>query len=240
MASTYQPIQAFDYAKRFIKNMSLEQVQVDILDQTLKYMWMAAPWRWTLGAFPSFNISANVQQYTVTCPADFLYLLYSYMAVKETASIRVLSVEPILTTFLAQYGQTSQIAVNSPVPGGSTAVNIYPNPGALDPVYSATIYSYYKRTSPVLTSLNIFTAGTQVFDDEWFWVYESGVLYYAYLFADDQRAGGAQIDPASNKVTFTGQRGVFEANILLMKEREKLLSISPPMGGPDQEVKLSK
>ena len=221
MASTFTPSQAFDYAKRFIKNMPLDQVMIQVCDDVNKYMWMAAPWRWTIGAFPNIPLLNNTQDYTVTLPADFLYLETSY-ATDQTGGVpKIFYIESQLAPG-GKLGTPSRLAVVSGTPGTSGTVRFFPQPGANSIPASWTAISYYKKMAPVLTPANMNTAGVLVFDDEWFHVYVSGVLYFAYLFGDDQRAGGAQIDPSSNKVTFSGQRGVWEANIMLMRQREKL------------------
>ena len=227
MASTYAPIQAFDWAKRFIKNMPLEQVSPQILDDALKMFWMAAPWRWTLAGFPNVTLTNNTQDYTVTLPSDFLFIQDAYITDQAGNVPRSLQVVAFIPPGGKQ-GQISEIAVVTGTPGGSGTLRTYPQPGTIRA--NEIIVSVYKKQCPLLIPNNVNTVGVQVFDDEWFWVYESAVLYFAYLYGDDQRAGGAQIDPTSGKVTFTGQRGVFEANVQYMKEREKLLILDPNAG----------
>lgn len=222
MASTFSAQQAADYAKRYIKNMPFEQVQVQVLDDVNKYLWMAAPWRWSMGSFPNIVLVNNTQDYTVSLPSDFLYLQHSYITDQNGNVPRILHVEPTLAPG-GTIGLPSRLAVVSGTAGSTGTVRLYPQPGTLPSGWTAV--SLYKKTAPVLTSKNVNTAGALIFDDEWFHVYVSGVLYYAYLFGDDQRAGGAQIDPVSGKVTFSGQRGVWEANIALMKQREKLAGV---------------
>lgn len=68
----------------------------------------------------------------------------------------------------------------------------------------------------------MYTAGVQVFDDEWFPVYVQGALYHAYLFADDARAGSAVVSP--NGVQYSGQLGVYRSFLNEMALREKLPS----------------
>lgn len=225
MASTFTPQQAADYAKRYVKNMPFEQVAIQVCDDVSKYMWMAAPWRWSIGAFPNISLLNSTQDYTASLPADFLYLENAYITDQTGGVPRILHIEPFLAPGGKQ-GTPSRLAIVSGSPGGSGTVRFLPAPGAGSIPTSSTVISHYKKQAPTIKASNMNTAGTLVFDDEWFHVYVSGVLYYAYLFGDDQRAGGAQIDPASGKVSFSGQRGVWEANIALMKQREKLAGIS--------------
>jgi hypothetical protein len=63
-------------------------------------------------------------------------------------------------------------------------------------------------------------------DDEWFHVYRDGVLWKAYLFGDDQRAGSVQA--ASNgQISYSGQLAQFMAGITMMRAAEPMLSIYP-------------
>ncbi len=78
----------------------------------------------------------------------------------------------------------------------------------------------YKKTMTTFTSATIFT-GLMPFDDEWFWVFEEGFLWQAYLYADDRRAGEAVVE--GDSVKFNGQRASFEAALNVMREREPLL-----------------
>jgi len=225
MAATYRPIDAFDICKRFIKNMPLEQVQVRVLDSVSKVMWMAAPWRWSIGSLPNITLVANTQDYTVALPADFLYAVTSYVTDQNGGSPRDLEIVPSMPVG-GLVGQVSRVAFTGTAGTNGTA-RFFPKPVTL-PTGTQTVISMYKKTAPVITPANVFTAGTLVFDDEWTPVYEAGVLWLSYLFADDTRAGSAQAD-GRGTYSFTGQRAVFEANIQLMKEREKLLIVDPRM-----------
>lgn len=214
MAATKRPIEALDFCKRFIKNMPLEQVQTEILDQVNKMMWMAAPFRWTVGTLTAISLANNTQDYTLAPPADFLYLIHSYIADGSTTP-RILDVEPALPADVKLVGDPTRVAYV-----GSNTFRVAPKPGT--GVGTQQIISFYKKTAPSLTDSTIQNTGVLIFDDEWFWVYTSGVLWLAYLFGDDQRAGGASVDPTTGKYQFTGQRAIFEANLLIMKQREAI------------------
>lgn len=231
MASTYSPYQAFAYAKRYIKNMPFEQVQVQVLDDVNKYMWMSAPWRWSMGTLGPVPLVSNQQDYpAVVCPSDFLYVQDAYITDANGNIPRSLHIEPYLPSG-GKLGTPTRAAFINYTLGGTGTLRLHPQPGQIPNNWQ--VVARYKKIAPVITANNVGKAGTLVFDDEWFWVYVSGILYYAYLFGDDQRAGGAQIDPSSGKVQFSGQRGVWEANIAIMKQHEKLPGMSTVQ--PDQK-----
>ena len=218
MSSTYTAQFAADYVTTFIKGMPFDNVSVQVLDDVNKMMWMAAPWRWTLGAFTNVTLLNNTQDYTVALPSDFLYLQTAYGTTADGNPPNIYYVESYLNPG-GKLGIPSRVAVVSGSPGGSGTFRVSPQPGTVPA--GETIISLYKKQAPLITPANANNAGVLVFDDEWFWVYVSGVLYFAYLYGDDQRAGGAQMG-ANGQVQFTGQRGVFEANLQIMREREKL------------------
>ncbi len=221
MAATYRPIDAFDYVKTMVKNLPLESVGPAILDRVNKIMWMAAPWRWTLGSFTEVTLASNTQDYVVALPADFLYVVTSWL--NEGESGRPITVVPILPTNVGAVGFPNELAVTGTA-GVNGVARVRPKPGTITGA-TYKIYSLYKKTAPSITNKNQVTAGVLLFDDEWFWVFESGVLWMAYMYADDARAGTATTD-ATGRWQFTGQRGVFEANLSLMKSREKMPEVS--------------
>jgi len=213
MASTYAPVDALDYATEFIKGMPIERIQARVLDDANKHLWMAAPWRWTLG-----NTSANIplvtdtQDYTLTAPADMLYPLYAYSSDGITTP-NYIDIEPILPTTEIIKGIPERMAYM-----GSNTWRFYPKPQVTG---SKSVVIQYKKIAPVVTVQNSYTAGTLVMDDEWFWVYQELVLWKAYAYADDTRAGSAQMT-SDGKWQYTGKRGEAEAAIQYMREREKL------------------
>jgi hypothetical protein len=63
-------------------------------------------------------------------------------------------------------------------------------------------------------------------DDEWFWVFTAGVLWKAYQWGDDGRAGSASMD-SSGKTQYSGQLAIFQDSLQRMAEREKLSLVEP-------------
>jgi len=228
MASTYKPYRAFEYAGEFIKRMNLNEVGHMILDHALKHMWMTAPWRWTVGALTPVTLASNTEDYTITRPTptdDMLYLLRAQYVQAQAGGkdgARDLDIESYLPTNVI-IGQPSAVALTS-----STNLRVFPKPGTLSGTNQIVLQ--YKKTCSQITKQNMHTAGVQVFDDEWFPVYVQGVLYYAYMFADDTRAGSASVQPGGT--AYSGQLGVYRAALNEMALREKLPSYPTPRTEP--------
>lgn len=214
MAATLPPISAFDIAKRNIKNMPLEQIQVRVLDDINKLMWMAAPWRWTIGTLTPITLTSTTSSYTLAPPSDFLYLIAAYIA-DGAGPVRHLAIMPTIPASIVVTGMPQFISYE-----GSNTFRVSPVPGTqVTPIKQ--IIAYYKKKAPVVSAQTCQTAGFLTMDDEWFHVYEAGVLWYSYLYGDDQRAGTCN---ATNdgKIAYTGQRAVFEAGLDMMRQREPL------------------
>lgn len=214
MAATKRPNDAFEYAKSFIKKMNLEDVNVEILDEVNKMIWMAAPWRWTLGSLPAATLVSNTPDYTITTPSDFLYIFDGYIS--DGANVfRNLIFEPTLPADVVIKGDTSRIAYM-----GSNLYRLYPRPGTIPSNPGRQMILRYKKQAPVVTNETQYTNGFLEMDDEWFWVYNAGVLWKAFLWADDSRAGTIQL--VDGKAQYSGQLAVFRDGIRQMLEREKL------------------
>jgi len=220
MASTKTPQQALDYAVSFLKQMPLATqdptVAVEILDQVGKRMWMAAPWRWTVGSLPQKALATNTPDYTVTLPSDFLYGLEAKVADPANYPYRDLEIVPDLPTNGILKGNPSQLAITGA--GANGLYRISPIPGTV--ASGATIIGEYKKIAPTVTEEDL-EEPILVFPDEWFWVYCLGVMAYAWTWGDDQRGGSGNM--ASNKqYGFNGYFGMFESALEQMREREKL------------------
>lgn len=204
--------------------MPLEQVRPAIINRVAYYMWMYAPWRWTIGSTPTITLASSTSDYTINYPADWLYAIRATQT-DGTNSERPLEIVPSLETNVGFVGNPSQIAYTGTASQTGGPVRVSPKPGTI--TGTQVVVGLYKKVMTAFTSQTIFTA-TLPFDNEWFWVFEEGILWQAYLFGDDRRAGDVVADQNGN-VKFSGQRGVFEAALTIMKDREKLLLINPFM-----------
>lgn len=225
MASTKRPIEAFDYVKEMIKDMPLETIQPQILDDVSKIMWMYAPWRWTIGTLTPIPVVAGQIDYTVLDPpADFLYLQKAYLS-NGKGGKRDLLIEAVLPAAPSMKGQTTSVAYVPAVvsPAAAAKLRLFPPMTSLDAGETWNIVAWYKKTSPIIKRSNANTPGVQIFDDEYFWVYEDGILARSYYYADDPRAGSATVTN-DGKIQFSGQLGIFQASLVMMKEMEPVLT----------------
>ena len=216
MSLTYSAYDAYLYAQKYLSGQDLDRFIPRILDDVHRMFWMYAPWRWTLGLFPSFNLTASTQDYSVTIPADFLFLQDARIVDgKNTVRLHCGALFP--PGLVA--GQISQIAVQTV--NNSQVVRITPPPGQF-PVGAPpqSVLALYKKTAPLITATTAKQAGFMGIPDEFFWVYQEGVLWRAMAWAQDPRAGGVTV--AGDNVQYTGQLASFQAAMQQVADTEKL------------------
>lgn len=220
------PYEAIAYAKQFVKSMPLERVAVEIVQDAYNYMWFAAPWRWSVGAGMEFNLVGGQYEYIFTAgsgvPSDYLYVISATLITNDNSQTNIpLEVVSVLPTTGHQGTLPTKISeLPGAVPGTSVTYRVHP----VKPQVSGTnkIVTIYKRKPFAWDAKTIHTTAVQ-FPDEWFYVFKSLVLHHAYKFSNDDRAGGATVNPEDGSIVFNGQRAAAEAELLLMKTREKPL-----------------
>lgn len=201
--ATIAPSTALTYAKRFVKNGRVDDssIAVRILDDANKMLWMVAPWSWSIGALDPVTLADGVQDYTVSDPGDFLRIQWA--ARSDSDTLYNIGVVPALPVLAAHKGQVKKIAHVS-TSGGNVTVRTWPTANSTDKVLLL-----YKKTSTAVTAGNKDTTTTLVFPDEFYPLYQEMVLYKAWQFFGDPRAGGAQSNGQQN--AFSGQLGLVMA-----------------------------
>lgn len=226
MALILTPDMAFEYAESMVKLAPLGDVKADILYDASAMIWTAAPWRWTVAVIAPVTITASTQDIAVTYPTDFMRIYKAYINDAQTArELKVVSALPVNTqvgmpNYLAKVSATARFDQTYPtLPTGMTP--------------KLTIF--YKKNAPAVQN-NSGSAGVLEMDDEWFWVYRHAVLYYAYLYADDNRAGGSTVAVGKDgvpQVQYNGQLGVVHAAINEMRLAEPLLFMPFQLPSPE-------
>lgn len=220
--ANYAANDALTFAKTMVKKMPLDDTTVSyqILDYVNSIMWMAAPWRWTLGMMVQIPLVAGQTDYEITTPADFAYLETAYVTDGKTENW--LHVDPLLP-IATNSGIATKVAYvagdQDSIPPDPDVLRIHPKPPT---GYTPQLVALYKKIPTKLTAANAPTAGATGIPDQWFWVYQLGVLWLAYHYADDvQRAGLATVT-AQGQIQYTGFLGAFQSGLDDMRKSEKL------------------
>lgn len=212
--AAYAPNDALTFAKTMVKKMPVTDATLSyqILDYVSSLLWAAAPWKWTIGTLSNLSITGGTTDYAVTPPADFLYLLSATLT--DGSTTNPLAIVPTLPATIVQVGMPTQVAYMD----ASNLVRVSPKPTAS---LAQSLVMLYKKTPTKITASNYATAGALNLPDVYFPAYQAGVLWQAYLYADDQRAGTATVDQ-DGKVQYTQQLGLFMSLIWEMRRAEKL------------------
>lgn len=226
--ANFKLIDAFNDVKQKLRKMPLEDVQLYILQDAFSDFWLAAPWRWTVGGFSLQVTAGTADQPLDSTPDDILYFIDALFTDGQT--VNSLHVESFLPTVILK-GYPNKLwfdSISSP-----SLLKLSPFPATLPNTSNWYIVTRYKKRVPLLTPSNIRIAGTQIFNDEYWQVFKQGLLYYAYLWGDDQRAGSLTF--ADGKMQATGQLGLYLYSVQQMREREPLLTAY--QNKPSEEIK---
>ena len=215
MGSTILASEALDYADRFTKQCNLTSVGALVGRSAQRLIWQAAPWTWTLGLITPVTVTAGVQDQSFTKPADFQRFEFfrygdvvSMKDLQNIASIEVTTQQgsPQFASYVNTGGD--KIRLDQVPPTGGAAI---------------TLLGVYKKAPTEPFSLSAATG----IDDVWFYVYQEALLYFAYKWADDQRAGGSTVAWAPGakypQVQHTGQYGLVMSLIEDMRRAEPML-----------------
>lgn len=213
-ASTYAPNDALTFAKRFVKGTLVDASTVgpQICDAAARMLWMAAPWSWTVGVLPIATLAADTQTYNVTDPTDLLRLEWAGWS-RANDRMEELAIVSVVPTDTAYNQPPKKIAISA-ITGGNVTLKLWPCPASIE----GRIFTLYKKVMTKIVTGNISSA-VLVFPDEFFHVYEEAVLYWAFKFSQDVRAGEAVWKP-DGSFQFTGQLAVVMALVEAYRKNE--------------------
>jgi len=233
MSATYIIQDALDFVKSMVKNMPIQTVWGAIAQDASNYIWTAAPWRWTIGELSPITLTAASQEFSVVSPpSDFLRLEQCFASDSTTLrEIKPVSSLPPSATLIRQPNYVAISAITAATPATIRFDSIYPALG-MNAVHK--FWAWYKKIAPVLVS-DLDTPGALIMDDDYFQIFRDWLLYYAYRYSDDQRAGGAQVTIAANgdrQIAYTGQLAVARASLEELRRQELVLYRFPETPSP--------
>lgn len=217
--ATYTAQNAIDLVRRFIKQIPLSDSSVDIMlcDRVNSVMWTAWPWRWSQASLTAIPLVDSQQDYALNSgdATALLRLLHARIARTDLTpdEFREIDVAEHLSPELTRKGGINQIRKIAYVP--ALAKLRLDLAAAVPTGTTLAIQGEYQTNPTKITAL----ATTLVWPDQYFDVFTEGLLWKAYQFADDSRAGTAQM-VKGGRVVYTGQMGVFFGALQRMIETE--------------------
>lgn len=235
MSATRTPQDALDFSKQLIKSMPFDRVWDQIAQEASNYIWTAAPWRWAVGVISPIPLTAGTQTFNyVTPPTDFLRLEQCFISNGSSArEVKPVSSMPLSATLTRPPNFVSTSSITSSTPSQISFEALYP---AIPSGQTHEFWAWYKKIVPSLVGqLNI--PGALVMDDDYYQLYTEWVLYYAYRYADDQRAGGAQVtlnSQGERQIAYSGQLAVAHAALEELRRSELILYSFPQTPSPEK------
>lgn len=220
MAATYTPQQAFDYARRMIGNLPLEdsEIKLAVLNDAAHYLHLYAPWSWTVGAFDPVTLVTGQDDYALVDPADVMHPLRGdVFDVNNERLDRHLWPAHSLPADDSIKGRTANFELTS-----TTNVRFFPTPSG--EVANTKVRILYRKQLTEITEGNIGVAATLDFPDQWHWLYKQLVLFEARRFEQGTPNGSVQV-ATNGSVAYSGDYADREAMMMYMKAREKPLKI---------------
>jgi len=171
------------------------------------------------------NLVEDTQDYTITDPADVLYPIRAEIRKatqrNQTTHLTVVSTLPSQS---AQKGEPRDVALTT-----ATNLRLRPVPLGLEPGDTGRLFTWYKEKNVEIVESgasgslqkNDDDAAALAFPDEWFWVYQDWVLYYAWKLSGDPRAGEVRTD-GGGSAQYNGQLAEAIDAIVQMARKEKV------------------
>ncbi len=221
---TLTPQDAIDYATEFVKSMPFSRVAAQVAQDVSNEIWGAAPWWWTISTLAPITLTDAVQKNNVVSPpSDFHRFETCYISEGKTKrSVKALAQVPDGATLTGLPNFVAYMDVdNTPT---TTPAQIWFEKLFATGGRTWKFWAWYKRTAPLLASA-MTTPGALGMPDDYYYVYREGVLYYAFKYATDPRAGGAQVTTqgGNRTVAYTGQLGVYRAAIEELRQQETVV-----------------
>jgi hypothetical protein len=190
-------------------------INVRLLDDAHKALWMAHPFIWTVESLNVIPVVNGQQDYTLTPDANLLYLESCQLVDAENKKDLIIASTIPLTNIIT--GPVTQVMyVSDP-----QSLRLFPVPAAY-PSTTPALVSIAKLKALNLTSGNISTDYSTLtgFRNEWFWVYQELVLLKAFTFTHDGREGAVGTD-STGQSKYSGQWAVAMDAIARMWASEK-------------------
>ena len=220
---TYTWANALAVTAPYVKSIPTTTVDAVVCDQLNSFIWKAFPWRWAVFSLTSatseLSLVDGTQDYAIgtTTGGGFYQLLRARITRTDVSPniVRDKDIVQWLPPNLETKGSVDTVQAFATLSQNLTT-KIRMDCAASVP--SGTTYQidgeYWAQ--PVKITL---TASTIVYPDQYFNVAVEGLKWKYYSLGDDKRAGAMQVDSSGRK-TYTGQMGVFMAELQSMIDDE--------------------
>jgi hypothetical protein len=229
LPTTYTYQNAIDLVRKFIKDVPLSTSSVDIMlcDRVNSVTFGAYPWRWTLASLTAITLVDGQQDYSLaaadatTAAGGVWQLVRTRVRRTDTTpdEWRELEIRSFLPPELTRTGGLETLKLVS-YDEASSKVRL--DLAASVPTgVTLQLEGEFKKNPTKIAALSQKpheVGGTSAFPDQYFDVIVEGLLWKAYQYCDDSRAGSIVYVKGTSQ--YTGQLGVFHDALMWMARQE--------------------
>jgi hypothetical protein len=239
MPTTYTVQDSVDIVRKFIKDAPTSLIDVRLADYVNNIIFCAYPWRWTIKSLTPIVLTDNVQDITLAAadlPTDAagLYRLIRARIVRTDTTPDETYDELKITEFIPPDTQKAgwpRIGLISFVEATSK-LRLQRPPEITSPVV-LQLEGEYQRNPAKITALS----NSLIYPDQYFQVFVEGMLWQAYRYFGDSRAGS--IVMVKGVPQYTGQYGVFMSHLFAMQVAEDHAN-GDPFRFPDEPLGVGR
>lgn len=194
MAPSYDPADALAMITPSLGNATLDSTAKGLIaDEAQRVLWNFAPWKWERKNASDITIVHDTQDYT-TIPSDFMGLLAvqivrTDVTPNKPTDLKIVDYINADKTEKKDPNSIDRITYLQELNSAAGGFRI-PNPSIVSPVTAVIRITYRKTPATKYTSANLTTDFVEL-PDQYFYLYKEWLLYEAYRYLGDPRAGTA-------------------------------------------------
>lgn len=224
-APTYDPTDAYNVITPQLSNVTLNATaKGHIANIAHLTLWNVYPWRWTRKILPDITLVDIQQDYTGTAvPSDFHQLIQASVVRTDTTPDTIYELD--IKTWLAQDAVSSGaiprwIAFLHELNSAAGGFRFLPVPGVSSGLTWVARGIYKKTPTTTYTSANLTTNFVEL-PDMYFPAYCEILLWHAYRYVGDARAGAASAGNRGRR-SYSGQLAVAADAVEQMLQAEDM------------------
>jgi hypothetical protein len=212
--AVYTVSDSVQFTQAICSNIPVDSIKVIAADSVNSIMWNCYPWRWAQKAMTAIPLVDGTQDYTFA-PTDFMRLVAARL-VQTSSTPDTYDELTVVRNLAPDLGKSGFM-------GGLTQIATVPATSKLRLTCAAAvatgqtfeIQGEYQFQPAKITS----TGASLAFPDQYFGVFNEGLLWMFYRLSKDSREGSAQAN-GKGGVVYTGQMGAFFDALMSMREAE--------------------
>ncbi len=209
---TYSVQDAVQFARAYVKNIPIADVQLLAADMANSEIWKSYSWRWSMSELTAIPLVDATQDYAPVAPiTDYFRLVRARIVRTDSTPNQVLDPLTVVNKLEPSYQVVSPHAITLVSYEGHLDKFRLDRPTQITTPNTWELRGEYQRQPLKLGT----TSATFPFPDQYVRVGVSGLVWAFYDLVGDARAGTAQSNGRGG-VAYTGMLGIFMDQIYAM------------------------